>query len=159
MQQRIAIGACDPDGVMGCKGKLPWSCPEDLRHFAETVKGFPLIMGYRTYLGLPDSYFDRPVYVFTRHKRVSRMGEIFVASPEALFALVETEPVLYIIGGSEIFTLFLRKGWIDLFLLTKMRRRYAGDVLLPLSLLQDWPRTLVRSQKDFEIICFSAPHR
>ena len=150
----IAIGVCDPRGVMGKGGNLPWHFPEDLRFFSDTVAKYPLVMGYRTCVSLPDKYFDRLVFVFTRQIREAQRGEIFVHSIEEFLTLVKTIPLLYIIGGSEIFTLFLQNKLIDEFLLTEIYQPYEGDAFLPLSLFADWFRTVVRKNKDFIISQF-----
>ena len=45
--------ACDPDGVIGNKGALPWSYPEDLSHFQRTTHGQVMIMGQKTFESTP----------------------------------------------------------------------------------------------------------
>ncbi len=46
----IGIAACDPTGVMGKNGVLPWHYPEDLKHFSDTIFGTPLRVTMRNNL-------------------------------------------------------------------------------------------------------------
>jgi dihydrofolate reductase len=135
----IGIGACDLEGVMGKNGQLPWHCPEDLQHFAETTLGSPMIMGYRTFLSLPEKYFkERTNIVFTRQKRSSHHVN-FVSSLSEFFSLKRESEDLYVIGGAQIYTLFFEENLLQEFILTKLKNTYEGDTVFPLSFLHDWP--------------------
>ena len=48
-----AIWAQSLDGVIGDGDTMPWHLPEDLQHFKATTMGHPIIMGRRTWEGLP----------------------------------------------------------------------------------------------------------
>ena len=43
------IAARAKNGVIGCKGRIPWDIPEDRAHFREVTYGCPVIMGRHTY--------------------------------------------------------------------------------------------------------------
>ncbi len=47
------IAAVARNGAIGCRGRLPWSLPEDLAHFKALTMGHPIVMGRRTFLSLP----------------------------------------------------------------------------------------------------------
>ena len=126
----VGIAACDPRGVMGKEGGLPWHCPEDLKHFSDTIQDFPIIMGRRTYSTLPARYLERrKAIIFSRQKSLPN----FVSSLDEV-----DESFAYVIGGAEIYTLFLREKRIAKFILTKMKHCYEGDVFFPLELLHGW---------------------
>ncbi len=44
-----AVIAIDKDFNIGKNGTIPWSCPEDLKHFKELTMGHVVIMGRKTY--------------------------------------------------------------------------------------------------------------
>jgi dihydrofolate reductase len=148
----LGIAACDPQGVMGRKGKLPWHCPEELQHFRDTIQTSPLIMGYRTFLTLPAHYFEkRIVIVFTHHKLEARPNLISLSSLEEFLALEGTFKELYVVGGAQIFSLFLKAKLIQAFILTKMKNLYEGDTIFPLSLLKGWSSRKMRETSEFII--------
>jgi dihydrofolate reductase len=136
------IAACDPRGVIGRNGKLPWHCPEDLKHFSDTIFSYPIIMGYKTFLSLPASYLEeRTVIDFTRQKFSSyeKSRFFFVSSLAEFFALEGVFKELYVIGGAQIYELFFKQNLMKEFILTRMKSFYDGDTFFPLSSLQNWP--------------------
>lgn len=156
------IVACDPKGVIGKKGKLPWHCPEDLAYFSDTTKGHMMVMGYRTFFSLPSHYFeDRMGTVFTRQKPVPdpKPNLIFLSSLEEFFSLLGhlKEQDCYIIGGAEIYRLFLEKNLISEFLVTQFKDFYEGDTFFPLALLQNWPREKMRETDLFILYRYVFP--
>jgi dihydrofolate reductase len=54
----IAIAAVSVDGVIGIGDKIPWHISEDFKHFRDTTMGSTLIIGYNTYLTLPEKAFE-----------------------------------------------------------------------------------------------------
>ncbi len=157
----IGIAACDPNGVMGENGKLPWHCPEELQHFADTTRGHPMIMGYRTFLTLPAHYFtDRKTIIFTHNKPVQHNPhQHFVSSLEEFLALKLPTEKLYVIGGAQIYTLFLEANLISEFILTKMTHTYNGDTFFPLSLLKGWEEQTIRKTPLFTIYRYFNPQK
>lgn len=149
----IGIAACDPNGVMGKNGKLPWHCPEDLRHFSQTIGNSPLIMGHKTYQTLPSHYFEnRSTIIFSRKKHPSTQQKKFVTSLDDLE--IDTA---YVIGGAEIFRLFLENNLIDEFILTKLKKVYDGDTFFPLSSLNGWKKTVLRKTSEFTLYRYENP--
>ena len=46
------IVARSHNGVIGLNGKMPWHIPADLRFFKETTTGYPVIMGWNTWVSI-----------------------------------------------------------------------------------------------------------
>ena len=46
------IAAVAKNGVIGCKGRIPWNIPEDMKYFRRITDGSSIIMGRRTYEGI-----------------------------------------------------------------------------------------------------------
>ena len=149
----VGIAACDPRGVMGIEGKLPWHSPEELAHFAKTIGASSLIMGYKTFLSLPKHYMKgRTTIIFTKQQRVSTFtNQRFVTSLHDFFHLPDVFQTLYLIGGAQIFHLFFQENLINEFLLTKFRQEYEGDTFFPLSFLKGWHEYLVQKNALFTI--------
>jgi dihydrofolate reductase len=154
LQKIVGIAACDPKGVMGKEGNLPWHSPEELKHFSETILHHPIIMGSRTFLSLPDSYFDRRMaIVFTRQKPPIHQKStlFFVSSLIAFFALELPSTELYLIGGAQMYTLFLKENLLSEFILTRFKDHYDGETFFPLSLLESWPTLKIQETNTFNI--------
>ncbi len=157
----LGIGACDPKGVIGKNGKLPWHCPEDLKHFRDTTRACTVIMGYRTFLSLPASYLDsRVAIVFSRRQLQHKNPHlIFVSSLAEFFALEGVFRDLYVIGGAEIYSLFLKENLIEEFILTTFKKSYEGDTFFPLSLLNGWLSAKIEENDSFTIHRYFNPSR
>ena len=53
MQEIIIIAAMSENRVIGKDNIMPWSLKEDLAHFKKLTKGWPCIMGRKTWESLP----------------------------------------------------------------------------------------------------------
>ncbi len=150
----LGIAACDPRGVIGKNGKLPWHCPEDLKHFSDTTFACPMVMGYRTFLSLPARYFDsRMTIIFFDGKLPPDKNPnlIFVSSLLEFLALECVFRDLYVVGGAQIYSLFLKEGLIAEFILTRLKKYYEGDTFFPLPLLNGWPDFKIQETDIFTI--------
>lgn len=149
------IMACDPNGVIGKDGQLPWHYPEDLEHFRKTTINHIMIMGHKTFLSLPENVVkSRFNIIFTRQLlRSNDENIIFVHSLEDFLSLknLPEHKEFFVIGGSEIISLFLKNNLINEFLLTKIKKCYVGDVFFPMELIQNWPHIVLKETKDFSI--------
>lgn len=59
----IAIAAVSTNGVIGIDNEIPWRIPEDFKHFRETTMGHAVLVGYNTYLTLPQKAFEGRKYI------------------------------------------------------------------------------------------------
>ncbi|WP_231639547.1 dihydrofolate reductase [Sphingomonas profundi] len=116
------------NGVIGRAGGLPWHLPADLRHFKAMTAGLPMIMGRRTFASLPGLLPGRRHIVLTRDAGWRAPGAEPVADVAAAIAAV-AGPRVAVIGGAEIFALFLPLA--DRIELTEIHAAPAGDTLLP----------------------------
>ncbi len=102
------IAAKSKNGVIGNNNKLPWHLPEDLKYFKKMTLGKPVIMGRKTFESMDSKPLPkRENIILTRHADFVAPGCIIVNSLEgALVAAGSCEEVM-VIGGGEIFALFL----------------------------------------------------
>ena len=96
------IYACDVDGAIGKDGDLPWRQSTDLQHFKQITIGGTIVMGRKTWESLPGKLPNRTHLVMTRG---SRDDVDTITFPEVLKLSKEQE--IFIIGGGEIYNLFL----------------------------------------------------
>lgn len=115
------------NGVIGRNGALPWHLPADLRRFKALTMGAPMAMGRKTFESLPGLLPGRRHLVLTRNAGWHADGAEVVADvAEAL--RVAGEPRLSVIGGAEIFKLFLPVA--DRIELTEVHAHPDGDTLM-----------------------------
>lgn len=121
----IAAGYQCKNGKLGIgmNNKLPWSVPEDLKFFKEKTKGNIVVMGRKTYDSI--GYLkDRLNIVLTNDITFADPNVSVYTDTIELFDSIdkhtETQKDIYIIGGSEIYSLFISNYRIDTILLTQI---------------------------------------
>jgi dihydrofolate reductase len=117
------------NGVIGRDGGLPWRLPEDLKRFKKLTLGKPMIMGRKTFESLPGILPGRRHIVLTRDANWSAEGAEVVTTPDEALALAGEVEEVAVIGGAEIFTLFLDRA--DRVELTEIHRIVEGDTTMP----------------------------
>lgn len=115
------------NGVIGDDGRLPWRLPDDLRRFKRLTLGSPMIMGRKTFDSLPGLLPDRRHVVLTRDTGWAEEGAEAVHSVEQALR-VANAPRVSVIGGAEIFRLFLPHA--DRIELTEVALSPPGDALI-----------------------------
>ena len=136
------VAALAKNGIIGKCGKLPWHLPEDLQHFKKLTLGHPILMGRRTWESLGKPLPGRENIVISRQAGFEAPGASVARSVEGAIALCVGEPVVFVIGGADLYaaTLPLADGLV----LTELDRDYDGDTRFP-----DWDRKAWRvSQKE-----------
>ncbi|APG61796.1 diacylglycerol kinase [Sphingorhabdus lutea] len=113
------------NNIIGNKDRLPWHIPADMRHFKQITKGRPMIMGRKTFDSLPGLLEGRRHIVMTRDTEWEEDGaETAYNVQQAL--KIATSPHVYIIGGAEIYAMFLPMA--DRIELTEIHMDAMGDV-------------------------------
>ncbi len=125
----IAMVAMTSDRVIGKGNDLPWHLPEDLKLFKRTTSGHPIVMGRKTYDSIGRPLPKRQNIVITRDQSWSAEGVEVVYSPEAVRQLELMDEEVFIIGGAEIYSLFLPH--IDELLVSHVYQEYEGDTRFP----------------------------
>jgi len=132
------VAAVAKNGVIGAGGRLPWHLPEDLKHFKNLTLGHPVIMGRRTWESLGKPLPGRENIVISRQAGFEAPGASVAASLPAAIALCTGEPVVFVIGGAEIYAAALSLA--DGLVLTEIDADYDGDTRFP-----DWDRAAWRA--------------
>ena len=96
------IFACDMNNAIGKNGDLPWRQSTDLQHFKQITLGGTIVMGRKTWDSLPGKLPDREHLVMTRSNR----DDVDTITYEEVLNLSK-EQEIFIIGGGEIYNLFL----------------------------------------------------
>ncbi len=123
------VAALARNGVIGRGNRLPWHLPADLAHFKRLTLDHVIVMGRRTWESLPGPLPRR------RHLVLSRSGEDLgtgcerVGSVEAAMAAAGDASELMVVGGAEVYGLFLPLA--QRMYLTQVEADVEGDVRFP----------------------------
>jgi dihydrofolate reductase len=117
------------NGVIGRDGGLPWRLPADLRRFKALTMGKPMVMGRRTFDSFPQPLPGRRHIVLTRDPDWRAEGAERAGSVEEALALAGEVDEIAVIGGAEVFALFLPLAVrVEL---TEVRSDVEGNTVMP----------------------------
>ncbi|MFM8564960.1 MAG: dihydrofolate reductase [Bacteroidota bacterium] len=118
-----AIVAHDQNLAIGGGNDLLWHLPNDLKYFKEKTRGFPIIMGRKTFESLGRPLPGRRNMVVTRQPGWSAEGVDVFASVEAAVAVLNGADG-FIVGGGEVYRLAL--PLVDVLYATLVHTEIAG---------------------------------
>ena len=151
--------ACNQDYVISSKGELPWKCPEEIAFYRKMIRNQIVIMGYKTFIQMPQSFLkEHTVVVFSRtHCAENNPLATFVSSIDEFNDLknLPADKECFMIGGAEVATLFLTSKGIDRFYLSVVEGHHSGDIYFPIALIDQHPKTLYLSNPAFTVFLYS----
>ena len=139
MKSIFLVTACSKNNVIGQDGAIPWSLPDELKHFRKlTTMGETknsIVMGRRTFDSLDRKVLpQRFNIVITKDKiKYTQKDEnlIFVSTLEEVFEEHEKRNLhhMFVIGGNDIYKLFLEKNLIEKIYFTHVKQTIEGGKL------------------------------
>lgn len=130
------VAAVANNGVIGKGNTLLWKLPADMKRFRALTIGKPVIMGRKTCESIGRPLSDRINIILTRDKNFAPEGCIVVHSiEEALEKAVGYEEAM-VIGGGEIYKLFLPRA--NRIYLTLVDHHFDGDTYFPELSRAEW---------------------
>ncbi len=130
------VVAVAENGVIGKGGALPWHLPDDLERFKELTSGHTVVMGRRTFDSIGTALPNRRNIVLTRNKTFEVEGIETLHTPEDVLRIDSEEHETFVIGGAEVFRLFLCHA--DRVHVTLVHAEVAGDTHFEASVLSEW---------------------
>ncbi len=147
----VLVAAVADNGVIGLGGDIPWSIPEDLKHFRATTKGNTVLMGRATYdsIGHPLPY--RTNVVVTRQEDWSADGVLVAHSVEEGIALAQdADGDVMVIGGGHIYRDAMPLA--DVQVLTEVHLSPEGDTRYPEFDPAEWTETKRESHDGYDFV-------
>jgi dihydrofolate reductase len=151
----IIIAAMAENRVIGNNNTLPWSLKADMIHFRELTKGWPCVMGRKTWESLPKRPLPgRPNIIVSRSMPSGAAeGATVVPSLEAAVQHCAGYDKVFICGGASIYQEALALAHkIEL---TLIRQPYAGDTFFPEIDASLWSKTAQTDFDGFSFISYS----
>lgn len=136
--------------MIGRDGALPWRLPADLKRFKAQTMGKPMVMGRKTFAGFPAPLPGRRHIVLTRDRGWSAPGAEPVHSVAEAIALAGNVPDIAVIGGAEVFALFLPLA--DRIELTEVHATPAGDAAVPAFDPADWREVFREDHEGYSFV-------
>lgn len=133
------IAAMDRSRAIGVQNELPWRLPADMAYFKDMTIKKTVLMGRKTYesLGRPLPY--RRNVVLTRKEDLRLEGCEIIHNPQEAIERFSNEELM-VIGGSEIYSLFLPHA--DKLLLTDVETTVQeADAFFPAFNEEEWKLT------------------
>lgn len=123
------IAAAAENNVLGKDNQLIWHISEDLKRFKRLTQGHAVIMGRKTFESLTKALPNRINIILTRNQNYKAKDAFVAHTPEAALELAGDDPVPFIIGGGEIYSLFLPLA--NAIELTSVHHAFEGDAFFP----------------------------
>ncbi len=140
------IAALDKNNAIGYKNNLLCYLPADLKHFKQLTTGHTIVMGRKTFESLPKGALPkRKNVVVTKNKNFRCENCEVIHSPDELFGLSHESEEIFIIGGAQIYNLFINKA--DRLYLTHIHHRFEADTYFPEFDKNKWE---IIEKEDFE---------
>ncbi len=129
------IVAMSENGVIGLNNQLPWSIPEELKHFKELTMNKTLIVGRKTFESLPPLK-DRHIIVLTRSKNITNAPYFSHINEVLKYLRNEQIDDIMVAGGQEIYELFY--PLLSTLHLSIIFGNYEGDKSFSAYNVDDW---------------------
>lgn len=127
------VWAEDNEGLIGKDNDLPWVLPGEMKFFVEATIGGVVIMGRKTYEGIPNPPLkDRLNIVLTRNKDFEAKGAVVCHSKEEIMTYLEKEKIqqpIHVIGGTALFEMFMDE--VSVLYRTVIDEVFEGDTYMP----------------------------
>jgi dihydrofolate reductase len=131
VREIIIIAAMAENRVIGRNNAMPWSIKEDMAHFMKLTKGWPCIMGRKTWESLPKKPLEGRLNVVVSGTMTANSTPDFILCP-SLSAAIEhcaNYERIFICGGETIYRQALE--FADKIELTVIHKQYEGDTFFP----------------------------
>lgn len=124
------IWAQDSNGLIGDKGKLPWSNKSDLNFFKNQTTGGIIVMGYSTWKSIGSKHLRNRINIVLTHRNEIEGyddADVYIAHSvkEVIDFYNESDKDMWIIGGANTFKQF--EAYCDEAVVSYIEGDFKGD--------------------------------
>ncbi len=151
------IAAVAPGMVIGKDNSILWHIPGELRLFRKLTAGSTVIMGRKTFEGLPAKYRplpDRHNLVISRKMPLQESVDVCASVEEALEKARTYGREIFIIGGESVYAQAIHLA--EKLYISWIHREYKGNKYFPEIDVQKWE---VQERKEFGDFTFMVYQR
>ena len=134
--------------TIGINNKLPWRCPEDLKHFKALTMGHHLIMGRKTFDSIGKPLPGRTTVVVSRNHELKIAGCIMAHSLEQAIAACIGDSEIFVVGGAELYAQAM--PLMGTLYITEIQKEVEGDAHFPEFKRDEWQEVSreIRNQQE-----------
>lgn len=133
------VVAAGINNAIGKDNKLLWHLPDDLKFFKQVTMGHPIVMGRATFESVGRPLPGRRNIILSRDNSLNIPGCEVLHAAEEVFKLLENEKEIMIVGGDEIYRLFL--PFTQRIFLTRVFCSPDADRFFPELSSEEWKQT------------------
>jgi dihydrofolate reductase len=153
----IIIAAVSKNNVIGNAGRVPWHIKGELERFRKLTMGFPVIVGRKTYEGLPTKPLPgRTNVVVTRQAGLRCSGAVVKNSLIDAIEYCRGAEKVFIIGGQSVYEQAMK--FADRLELTMIDGEYSGDAFFPPINPNEWVLTAAEEHAGFAFTTHERRH-
>lgn len=132
------IVAMAENRAIGRNGDLIWHNSRDLKQFKKITSGHTVIMGYKTYLSLPNQKAlpNRRNVILTSRLENAPEGFEIAGSIKNALEMVKDEEEVFVMGGGMVYEQFLPLA--DRLYLTRIGKSFEADTYFPYVNFDEW---------------------
>lgn len=132
------IVAMAENRAIGRNGDLIWHNSRDLRQFKKITTGHTVIMGYKTYLSLPNhkALPNRRNIILSSRLDEAPEGFELAGSINTALDMVKDEEEVFVMGGGMVYEQFLPLA--DRLYLTRIGKSFEADTYFPYINFDEW---------------------
>lgn len=132
------LWAQDKNGIIGNKGTLPWSLPNDLKYFKKMTQEKAVVMGRKTFEGMNKRPLPNRVnIILTTDKNYQANGvKVMHNVGEVMEFAKHYENDTFITGGTAVFEAFM--PFADVLYRTVIHGEFDGDTTIPTINWDEW---------------------
>ncbi|MDB3967980.1 dihydrofolate reductase [Flavobacteriaceae bacterium] len=123
------IAATSENNALGKDNQLIWHISEDLKRFKRLTQGHAVIMGRKTFESMPKALPKRTNIILTRNREYTATDAFIAHTIQEALAFTGDDKQPFIIGGGEIYTLFLEVS--NTIELTRIHNSFEADAFFP----------------------------
>ncbi len=133
----VIVAALDSSGLIGSASGLPWSIPEEYRHFQHLIQGQRVLIGRRSYEIFGSDMKESTVSVLSRSITSLPGVAVYNSLESALVAATATGPgFLFSAGGRQVYKQALPIA--QYLCLSYIKGQYHGDCYFPTIDKNEW---------------------
>ncbi|MBS4534463.1 dihydrofolate reductase [Clostridium sp. D2Q-14] len=150
------IVALDKNNGIGKNNNLLTHIPEDLKYFKKITHGHVVVMGYNTYMSLPNRPLSNRINIVLTRKDIKLDGAIIVNNIDTLLKTLEDykDKEIYICGGASIYKQMM--PYSNKLFITHIFDEFSADTFFPEIKKEKWNLSSITG--DFENIYNKHPH-
>ena len=125
------IAAIGLNNELGKNNDLIWHLSADLKRFKKVTTGHTIVMGRKTFESIGKPLPNRKTVIITRDRSYNVEGCFTVNSLEEAIQNHKDKNEFFIIGGAQIYSETIQKGYADKLDLTLVKETFDADVFFP----------------------------